>query len=289
MLKTSTIIHLPNGRNFCYAEYGNLLGTPVVLIHGTPLCRTMWEEFSDVAAQKNIRIIAPDRPGYGYSDYNPNDNLDGFPSDITTLLDHLGIEKCTIGGVSGGGPATLMCALKIPQRLEKVVIISGVGPYLEDATGNMNANKMFYKLGQRFPWLLSFNNYILSTKILEKNPAKFLRMATAKMKGDDRLMLEDTEFVDRLAAVYKEACIHQKRTVRQNSLNYDMMHTINWKIPLTEIKKKVHILYGEDDRSVGDQCKYLAEKIPNTETYLYPELGHFVGYRRKEDLFELLA
>lgn len=289
MLKTNNKIHLNDGRVLCYAEFGSPLGIPVVLIHGTPLCRLMWEEFSDVAEEKNVRIIAPDRPGYGYSDYNPDDNLDNFPSDVATLLDHLKIDKCTIGGISGGGPYTLMCALKIPERLTKVVLISSAGPLVQEAIGAMNANKTFYKIGKSFPWLIAFNNYLV-TKLIEKNASKFLNLVgNKKMKGDDKLVFEDSEFIARLGKVYQEACRYQKRTIRKNSLTYDILHTINWKIPLAEIKKKVHIIYGGEDKSIGDQSKYLAEKLPNSVTHLYPNMGHFLAFRKKEEIFDLLV
>jgi len=84
--------------------------------------------------------MADDR-GLSYMEYGPKE---GFPvlyfhdfpgshEDIhlfngPELADHLGIGKFSILGYSGGAPFALSCAFAIPERIEKVVIVSVMGP-----------------------------------------------------------------------------------------------------------------------------------------------------------------
>ena len=61
---------LPDGRRVGYADYGDPDGFPVFALHGTPGSRTMFRLADASAALKGLRLIAPDRPGYGLS-YRP--------------------------------------------------------------------------------------------------------------------------------------------------------------------------------------------------------------------------
>jgi len=44
-LKDTNILRLPDGRQLCYAEYGDPEGVPVMLIHGSPGHRLFWKLF----------------------------------------------------------------------------------------------------------------------------------------------------------------------------------------------------------------------------------------------------
>src|SRR5213592_4760251 len=74
-------IRLRDGRRLAYATAGETAGTPVVAIHGTPGCRDpeTWEE---AAAATGARLILPDRPGYGLSDFQPDQRLLDWPRDV---------------------------------------------------------------------------------------------------------------------------------------------------------------------------------------------------------------
>ena len=64
-------IRLRDGRTLAYAEYGSPRGLPIIHCHGTPSSRVEGElTFSGpVAAELGVRIIVPDRPGMGQSDF----------------------------------------------------------------------------------------------------------------------------------------------------------------------------------------------------------------------------
>ncbi|PSP57408.1 hypothetical protein BRC82_00185 [Halobacteriales archaeon QS_1_67_19] len=56
---------LPDGRTLTYATYGDDDGAPLVFHHGTPGLRVLDELLSDAARERGVRVIAPDRPGFG--------------------------------------------------------------------------------------------------------------------------------------------------------------------------------------------------------------------------------
>ena len=101
---------LPDGRNLAYRIYGAPDGEPVLRLPW----RTRHEH--DVRARRqnrailNLKLICPDRPGYGGSSAAPDRGLHGWSKDVAALLSRLGIARFGIIGISGGGPYATTCA-----------------------------------------------------------------------------------------------------------------------------------------------------------------------------------
>jgi pimeloyl-ACP methyl ester carboxylesterase len=64
----------------------------------------------------------------GLSDCKPHRDLLDWPEDVIQLADALGFEQFPIVGGSGGVPATLACAYRIPERLSAVGVLFGQRP-----------------------------------------------------------------------------------------------------------------------------------------------------------------
>ncbi len=75
--KTRQRMQLSDGRTFAFDEYGAADGFPVVYMHGTPGSRLEWLMFGtdEMVRTANIRIIVPDRPGIGLSQFKPDRTL----------------------------------------------------------------------------------------------------------------------------------------------------------------------------------------------------------------------
>jgi hypothetical protein len=58
---------LPDGRTLAYATCGPTDGTPVVAHHGTPGSRLFADLLADAARDAGVRLLVPDRPGFGRS------------------------------------------------------------------------------------------------------------------------------------------------------------------------------------------------------------------------------
>ncbi|WP_420028720.1 alpha/beta fold hydrolase [Halorussus caseinilyticus] len=103
MSQTKTVA-LPDGRTLAYDEYGPGDGTPVFCFHGNPGSRRLWALFEDAAERLGARVVAPDRPGFGRSDFRPGRELLDWPADVSALADHLGVESFAVVGFSAGVP-----------------------------------------------------------------------------------------------------------------------------------------------------------------------------------------
>ena len=110
-----------------YAEHGVGGAGPVVLLHGFPLNRTMWDEVVPALADR-YHIIVPDLRGHGETDApdGPYDMVE-FADDVLTLLDSLGHAKAAIVGLSMGGYISLQLLTRAPERLTACILADSSG------------------------------------------------------------------------------------------------------------------------------------------------------------------
>ena len=116
----------PDGRNLSYAEFGQPDGYPVLYCHAIPSSRLEPLFLGDeLISQFGLRVICPDRPGMGDSDFQSNRVFSDWPKDVASLMEALGLERFSVLSIFGGGGYAADCAAKFPERLSKVVIASG--------------------------------------------------------------------------------------------------------------------------------------------------------------------
>ena len=100
-------------------------GPAVLLIHGFPLNRQMWQPQLQAIAGAGYRVIAPDLRGFGASDVPRNGySMDGFADDLVALLDALQIDRTVIGGMSMGGYILMNLLERYPERVAAACFIA---------------------------------------------------------------------------------------------------------------------------------------------------------------------
>ena len=271
--RIDTLIELTDGRRLAYAEYGEPTGAPVFLFYGLPGSRLAWSLLPDNPIPPGLRIIAPDRPGYGRSDPKPGRTLLDWADDVAELADALEMEKFAIVGISGGGPGALACAWKMPQNLTSVGVISCPAP--TDApgvfTGMSNINRFFMKLAWRMPWLSTLNIRFLAT-VIRQNPARYINAMKYKVHEVDRLILARPEIMKMLVTDFTEAL---RSGAQGMEADMSSNHGRSWGFPLNEIRIKVHLWFCELDQSVpAAMGPYLSHTLPNCEPLSVPNAGH---------------
>jgi pimeloyl-ACP methyl ester carboxylesterase len=112
-----------NGVKMYYEIHGS--GDPVVLLHGAymtiPGNWTGWiGELS-----KTRKVIAVEMQGHGRTADIPRDiTYENLADDVAALLDYLKIPKADLIGYSMGGGVAMECAIRHPDKVRKVVVIS---------------------------------------------------------------------------------------------------------------------------------------------------------------------
>ena len=113
-----------------YEDHGS--GKPVVLIHGYPLSGASWERQVPVLLDSGHRVITYDRRGFGKSSQPTTGyNYDTFAEDLHKLVTRLELRDFALVGFSmGGGEVARYLGKYGSKGVSKVVIISGVPPFL---------------------------------------------------------------------------------------------------------------------------------------------------------------
>ena len=106
-----------------YLDKGH--GEPaLVLLHAFPLHAGMWAPQADALAG-HTRVVAPDLLGFGATDA-PDDpgaySVDAWADQVAGLLDHLGLGRVVLGGLSMGGYAAFAFLRRHPERLAGLVL-----------------------------------------------------------------------------------------------------------------------------------------------------------------------
>lgn len=121
-------------RHVHFAITGNYSLPILVIVHGSPGSWSNYAEYMyDAGLLKKFRMIAMDRPGFGYSDFgNPMHLREQCELMLQVIAPHRNGQAIYLAGHSIGGPVIAQMAAMSPGSFKKIVIISGsISPYLE--------------------------------------------------------------------------------------------------------------------------------------------------------------
>lgn len=112
-----------NGMRMMVRERGGAGGQTLLLVHGFPLDSRMWcEQLSGLAGR--ARILAPDLRGHGLSDAPQGPySMEQHADDLAALLDHLGVKKAMVAGLSMGGYVTFALWRRHPRRVAGLALV----------------------------------------------------------------------------------------------------------------------------------------------------------------------
>ncbi len=277
-------IKLKDGRTLGFAEFGNPKGYPVFYFHGWPVSRLSGRITDYSAKELNLRVIAPDRPGIGLSDFKENRKILDWASDILELADYLNLKKFAVLGQSGGGPYAASVAFKIPERISKVGILVGLGPtYIPGLLEGMSwYNKVGWKNYSRVPFLAELAT--LSHYFVTKFSLGFLLPLSFGAKSDKQV-LRSNKSQTRLLESKKEVF----RNGTQGATLELKLFTSDWGFDLSQIKPEVFLFYGTQDKNVPIiMGRYFKSKIRNSHLIEYPNEGHLISATRTKEILELL-
>lgn len=115
-------------RHLHYAVCGNGDSLPtLVFIHGSPGSWMNYMIFMrDTAMRKKYRMVAIDRPGFGYSDFGKAAHLQEQCALIMPVLQKLKTDRpMFLAGHSMGGPIVVKLAADKPDLFKKIAIVAG--------------------------------------------------------------------------------------------------------------------------------------------------------------------
>lgn len=116
------------GRRMRYVDYGDGDKPAVLFIHGWTSNWQAWLENIRAAAATGRRVIAVDLPGSGMSEMPIEQiSISGYARTLDALCEHLDIDRVIPVGNSMGGFVAAELAIRSPDRVERLVLVSAAG------------------------------------------------------------------------------------------------------------------------------------------------------------------
>ena len=240
------MMQLRDGRTLSWAEYGDPSGKPLFFHHGLPSSRVAAAPLAGAAARKGVRLIAPERPGFGFSDPKPERTILDWPDDLRELADYLELGTFSVSGISAGLPYTLACGLKMPERLDKLALISGLGRIdtPETLEGMSYEWRLIYSLFQKSRrlaniWMRGYGRAAL------RRPERVVAQQIKRMHDVDSSVLGRPDVTANRIADLRQAFRQGPVTAGEEA----RMHLEPWGFEISDVETDVYMWQGTLDES----------------------------------------
>ena len=277
-------LRLRDGRWLGYAEYGAENGVPVLYMHSVTGSRLELPPIDEALAAKGVRVIVPERPGYGLSDGDREHSFLRWAEDIEDLLQYLGLEEAGLAGWSAGGVYAMALARYRPSLFNRAVLISSLCPFdrARDLAGMQPAYRMVLLVSRYSPRLaVPLIQYMI--KGIRQNAELYLSRICQHSPEHDRKVLSDPVIHATCVQSMEEAIRGDGRSIMQSLL----LLTQPWDMCPEEIQIPIEFWHGDEDGNVPlAMMQRLAERIPGAVLNIQPGSGHFFIL---EKAVELLA
>lgn len=266
-------LDLTNHRTLAYSDLGDPKGYPLFFGHGMPGSRLQGQFFHNQALRHGFRLLTPDRPGIGNSDYQHQRRLLDYPKDIEQLANALGLERFSHFGWSSGGSRTLACGHMLGHRMDLGVSLSGYTHFSEYD----HRQTLLEATRRPMPWLARHSPALirLAARLVDglsrRHPRLYMRELRKLVNQSDRELL-DLLLPDDAFQQDQMICLQSGGKAIATDLLTELK---DWGFRLSEVPTPILIYQGEDDPFVPlDYARHLAENLPDAELTLLPGAGH---------------
>lgn len=264
-------LRLPDHRTLSYSLAGDDRGYPVFFLHGIPGSRH--QANAPVHGLAGLRIISPERPGYGGSSPCADYQLADHAAEISALADHLELERFSLFGFSGGGVFAMACAIALGARVERVVLAGTPAvPLLSDpleAAGDLT----------RDVWRQALEAPEALPDLLMPLTDSAQTLADALMQGSrepDRTLLGSPGIAPWLG-LCTAATLQQGSATAAHAMARDIALMVRpWDLDPGEVRQPVQVFHGEADAlAYPAHAQALAKALPHAHLTLAPAQGHY--------------
>jgi pimeloyl-ACP methyl ester carboxylesterase len=284
--RASRVERLADGRSIGYGEFGDPRGATVLAIHGTPGSRFMFALTDHAARVRKLRIIAPERPGYGLSDFRRRHSLSQAAEDIKAFADAQALDRFAIIGVSGGGPYAVATAAAMPDRAVLLALINPVGPIAEQHRRIRMSGMhrlIFTRIGRSPPAIAGF--FWSLRNVMRFTPGVAYRLLMQRVPRSDRAVLVRPEVRANLRTALREGLRPGIDGARQDL----RLLCAPWGLPLEDIDVPTVVWQGSDDAIVPPGGAYhLAETLPNCRLDVIQGGGHYWMFGQFEHVLDVI-
>lgn len=246
-----------------YCVYGPEDGFPVIAHNGTPSTRLRRPDQVETFHRAGVRVLMPDRPGYGGSPRRPGRSVADMVEDVRELADAQGWERFAVFGGSGGGPHALACAALLPDRVTRCAVLSGIKPEISPGIDESTLRPELRRIAR---------------EILDRVDAGGPEMPGLPPTEPAR---DNPEAMARLRATFADGL--------DGWVDDKIAFARPWGFGMPDGSVPVGIWHGSHDENVdGDHARWLLDHIPGARGFPYTG-GHVPGQETFREIYRWLA
>lgn len=274
-----------DGRPIAVRVTGSDDGLPLLFGHAAPGSR-LFDPDPEATRASGIRLIIPDRPGYGRSQRLADGvapTIALYADDCAAVLDHLGVLDAAVAGWSAGGRVVLALATRRPELVRSVAMIATPAPDEHVAWIGGHEKEMIASLP---------TDPAAAVPVLEQMLAPMAAVPEARlgMVGSgpaERAALADEALRASLEAMLDEAFAAGPAGVAADLASYTVAP---WGFDPRAVGAPVRCWYGADDAVVGPQHgQWWADQVADGRLTVVPDAGHLLIRQVWADVLDWLA
>jgi pimeloyl-ACP methyl ester carboxylesterase len=262
----------PDSRKLAFEVLGDPAGVPVVVLHGTPGSWRQLAALGPPARYRGLAVIAPDRAGYGGSSDDRARTIASGARDVAAVIAHLGVRRCGVVGLSGGGPTALACATLPGELVSAVATVGGVAP-LVPRDRSLPPDRLITRLARRSQFCARVV-FELTVRAGRARPDAALdRFASLLAEPDARLLKHDVD----VRRAFLDDLRHPSKTTARAAARDFWLFTRPWDVDFADMRTPIHIWHGTEDRNVPVAHAYvLAARCPTARLHIVDAGGHIL-------------
>jgi pimeloyl-ACP methyl ester carboxylesterase len=266
-----------DGRQIGFATFGDAEAAfSIFYFHGFGSSRLEARIGHATALQRNLRLVALDRPGFGLSDPRPRPRLSDVADDVAAVADELGIARFALVSVSTGGPYALATAARLPERVSGVALVSSPAPYAASgAVRDMDLPTRAFLVW--LPRLLPFALgpiYERISGLSDRDPQGLLRLVAATLPSSERRAFTSPD----VAEVFMDASYEAYRSGTAGAIAEHQLLARDWGFDLADVRAPVWLWHGETDGSSPvAMAHWLAAALPKCRAQFVPGRGTVIA------------
>ena len=266
-----------SGRILEVWQYGDPAGLPVLFFHGLIGSHHQASYIDQPAREIGLRIIAPNRPGVGRSEFTVRRTPAEAVKDVEDVAEALGLGEFSVIGISGGAPYALATLHQLGARVRTATLISGMGPIrLPGALRGMRrSDRIGLEIATRFP-RLARREFVRWSESFRSDPHRFLELFIAKLVPTDRRLFREGALYDLFARDLRQVFLEG---IGPDGLVQELLGFRRFRLPLSALpgERRVSLWHGLSDDLVPPAMTYqMARRLPSCEAHFVPG-GHFVA------------
>lgn len=268
-------VRLSDNRLLGFAEYGEPTGRPVLCFHREVGSRLLARALDHDARRLRLRLVAPDRPGLGFSDFQPDRAITDWPADVVELAEQLGLDRFAVLGISAGAPYALACAWKLAERVTSTIVAGTSLPVsmTEEARDTPAMQRLLSRSTVWAPWTIRPVMTVLA-QVSRRAPEQAVNQMEQSASEADRPVFARPE----VRAMLAHSMAETFRSGPRGAAHDVRLVSTDWGIPMADVAGPVDIVHGGADVEITpENARRLVDALPHPRFHLVPGGGHHLG------------